>query len=438
MDFIKRIYTLLLTLALSSVMALAQNKQFLVVLDAGHGGHDAGAVGVPNTNREKDINLDITLKVGKLLEQNCPDVKVLYTRSTDVFVTLGGRADIANKAKADLFVSIHTNAIERSPSRQPMGVQSYTLSLKTAGTNLEVEKRENSVIQFEADGEQKYGFANPNSSESDIMFELMQDRDMQESVNFAKLAQDEMVRSGGRKDMGVLQANLAVLRLTYMPSVLLEVGFISTPAEETFLMSAEGRTIMAQSIYNAIARYKTQHTGRMSNLEKIDYKTVQKQIDERMATQQVEQKTEQTPTVTQPANVSKPRQVQPQPANPVQPANQQTQAQPLNQQNSAVQTEPSKPAKESVPSGPVFMLQLLVASSVLPANSPQLKGLKADYYQEASMFKYTYGATTDYNEILRLKKQLADKFPGSFVIAFRNGQKIQLNEAIQEWKRNNR
>lgn len=397
MNILKRTYILLFALLMTSVLAVAQNKKFVVVLDAGHGGHDAGAVGRPTTNREKDINLAIVLKVGKLLEQNCPDVKVLYTRNTDVFVTLGGRADIANKAKADLFVSVHTNAIERSPSRQPMGVQSYTLSLKTAGTNLEVEKRENSVIQFEADGEQKYSFANPNSSESDIMFELMQDRDMQESVNFAKLAQEEMVRSGGRKDMGVLQANLAVLRLTYMPSVLLEVGFISTPDEETFLMSDEGRTIMAQSIYNAIARYKTQHTGRMSNLEKIDYKAAQKQIDERAAQQQVEQ-----PAISQPA---------------------------------PVQNTPSAPVKAVVPDGPVFKIQLFVSAKAVPSNSSQLKGLKADYYEEASMLKYTYGSTTDYNEILRLKKQIADKFPDSFIIAFKDGQKIQLNDAITEWKK---
>lgn len=404
MAILKRTYILLLVFVMTSVCAMAQNKKFVVVLDAGHGGHDAGAVGRPTTNREKDINLAITLKVGKLLEQNCPDVKVLYTRSTDVFVTLGGRADIANKAKADLFVSIHTNAIERSASRQPMGVQSYTLSLKTAGTNLEVEKRENSVIQFEADGEQKYGFANPNSSESDIMFELMQDRDMQESVNFAKLAQEEMVVSGGRKDMGVFQANLAVLRLTYMPSVLLEVGFISTPTEETFLMSDEGRTVMAKSIYNAIARYKTQHTGRMSNLEKIDYKAAQKQIDEHAAVLQ---------PVVEPVTI--------------QSQTQQTESTEANT-NTSTKAEPTRK--------PVFKIQLFVSAKVISPNSSQLKGLKAEYYEEASMYKYTYGSTTDYNEIIKIKKQIAEKFPESFIIAFKEGQKIQLNDAIKEWKNN--
>ena len=400
---------------------MAQNKKFLVVLDAGHGGHDSGAVGMPRTNKEKDINLAIVLKIGKLLEQNCPDVKVMYTRDNDVFVTLAGRADIANKAKADLFVSIHTNAIDRSASRQPMGVQSYTLSLKTVGTNLEVEKRENSVVQYEANGEQKYSFANPNSSESDIMFELMQDRDMQESVTFAKLAQEEMVQSGGRKDMGVRQANLAVLRLTYMPSVLIEVGFISTPAEETFLMSDEGRTVMSQSIYNAIARYKTLHTGRMSNLEKIDYKAVQKQIDERATKQASEQQSSASTPSQAPTQQDKA------PAAPVTP-----------------QQKPAPAAKEPAPSGknakteaadaPVFKLQLVASSKLEPSNSTQFKGLKVEYFEESSMYKYTYGATTDYNEILKLKKQVADMFPNAFIIAFKNGKKINVNDAVKEWK----
>lgn len=391
-----------------SVVAAADDSKFVVVLDAGHGGHDAGAVGVPKTNREKDINLAITLKVGQLLKQNCPDVKVIYTRETDVFVTLSGRADIANKADADLFVSIHTNAIDRSPSRQPMGVQSYTLSLKTAETNLEVEKRENSVIQFEADGQQKYSFMNPNSSESEIMFELMQQRDMQESVNFAKLAQEEMVRSGGRRDMGVQQANLAVLRLTYMPSVLLEVGFISTPAEEKFLMSDAGRTLMAQCIYNAISRYKTMHTGRMSNLERIDVKAVEKKVDEEAKIAEEQQVADEPASDTDNA----PRIVtipdpQPQPT-----------------------AEPEKPA------GPVFKIQILISQKPLEADNRQFKGLKTECYSEAGMYKYTYGATTDYNEILKLRKGIVDKFPDSFVIAFDGNEKIVLQDAINQWKKN--
>ena len=396
----------------------AQNKPFLVVLDAGHGGHDAGAVGRPTTNREKDINLAIALKVGTLLQQNCPDVSVLYTRSTDVFVTLSGRADIANKAKADLFVSIHTNAIERSASRRPMGVQSYTLTLRTAQTNLEVEKRENSVIQFESDGAQKYSFMNPNSPESEIMFELMQDRDMQESVNFAKLAQEEMVKTGGRKDMGVLQANLAVLRLTYMPSVLLEVGFISTPEEELFLMSDEGRSLIAKCIYNAISRYKTLHTGRMSKLEKIDPKAVDKQIVENNV---------QLKEAIDNAEISDESTEQPvAEANPVQAV-----AVPVAAPQETVQ------AGQTSNSKPVFKVQFLVSQKHLVPGSTQFKGVvKTDAYKEDNVYKYTYGSTTDYNEIVKMKTEISDRFPDAFIVAFKDGKKVNASEAINEWKNN--
>ena len=394
----------------------AQNKPFLVVLDAGHGGHDAGAVGRPTTNREKDINLAIALKVGKLLQQNCPDVSVLYTRSTDVFVTLSGRADIANKAKADLFVSIHTNAIERSASRRPMGVQSYTLTLRTAQTNLEVEKRENSVIQFESDGAQKYSFMNPNSPESEIMFELMQDRDMQESVNFAKLAQEEMVKTGGRKDMGVLQANLAVLRLTYMPSVLLEVGFISTPEEELFLMSDEGRSLIAKCIYNAISRYKTLHTGRMSKLEKIDPKAVDKQIVENNV--ELKEAIDNAAVAEEPVEkpVEEVASVVAEPAAPV-----------------VVLQEPA-PAEQPSNSQPVFKVQFLISPKHLVPGSTQFKGVKADSYKEDNVYKYTYGSTTNYNEIVKMKNEISDRFPDAFIVAFKDGQKVNASEAINEWK----
>lgn len=394
----------------------AQNKPFLVVLDAGHGGHDAGAVGRPTTNREKDINLAIALKVGKLLQQNCSDVSVLYTRSTDVFVTLSGRADIANKAKADLFVSIHTNAIERSASRRPMGVQSYTLTLRTAQTNLEVEKRENSVIQFESDGAQKYSFMNPNSPESEIMFELMQDRDMQESVNFAKLAQEEMVKTGGRKDMGVLQANLAVLRLTYMPSVLLEVGFISTPEEELFLMSDEGRSLIAKCIYNAISRYKTLHTGRMSKLEKIDPKAVDKQIVENNV--ELKEAIDNAAVAEEP--VEKPvEEVAPVVAEPATPV---------------VVLQETTPAEQPSNSQPVFKVQFLISPKHLVPGSTQFKGVKADSYKEDNVYKYTYGSTTNYNEIVKMKNEISDRFPDAFIVAFKDGQKVNASEAINEWK----
>ena len=393
----------LMSLSLTGIFggnsAHAQSQQFIVVLDAGHGGHDPGTVGSKTSNREKDINLAITLGIGRLLKANCPDVKVIYTRDDDFFVTLGGRADIANKAKADLFVSIHTNSIPETSKSTPMGVQAYTLTLRTAAENLAVEKRENSVIQFEADGAQKYGFANANSSESDIMFELMQDRDMKESVEFATLAQNEMVKTGGRKDMGVLQANLAVLRLTYMPSVLIEVGFICTPAEERFLMSDEGRQILAKCIFNAIVTYKAKHTGRMSNLEKI------------------------TPEEQEIANNA---------------GLETTEGQPQQEDNAKTGTQTTAPAQEATEPKPVdetlFKVQLFTSQTILKNNAPQLKGCTAEYYIDSGTYKYTYGSTSDYSEAQRLRKQIAEKFPDCFIIAIKDGKRVDTQTAIQEWK----
>lgn len=235
-----------------------ENDDFIIVLDAGHGGKDPGAVGSNRNNREKDINLSVVLEIGRLITEQLNDVKVVYTRKTDEFVELGQRARIANKAKADLFISVHTNAIDRRSKRKPQGVQSYTLTLNTAESNLEVEKRENSVIQLEENGEEKWSYSNPNSSESDIMYELLQDQHMEQSVDFAQIVQHEMVTTAQRINAGVLQANFAVLRLTYMPSVLLELGYISTPSEEKFLMTSNGRKLLAKSIFNAIKKYKNQ------------------------------------------------------------------------------------------------------------------------------------------------------------------------------------
>lgn len=342
--------------------AMTEGDQFVVVLDAGHGGKDPGAIGSSSSNREKDINLGITLEVGRLLKANCPDVKLIYTRSTDVFIELGRRAEIANKAKADLFVSIHTNALPKN-ARKATGVQSYTLTLRTAETNLAVEKRENSVIALEGEAAKKYNY-NP-SPESNIMFELMQDHDMKESVNFAKMVQNEMVHTAGRNDMGVLQANLAVLRLTYMPSVLLEVGYISTPSEEQFLMSSSGRQTMAKSIYNAIVKYKAQRTGKESKLEKPSTTPVQTVTTTT---------TTDTPTATVPT---------------------------------------TKGEKHTV-----YKVQILAGSVKLKSNDKQFKGLKCEMHEKNGRYTYTYGFATTLDEAQKLRQSILNKFPQAFIVTF--------------------
>lgn len=373
--------------------AKADGKQFVIVLDAGHGGKDPGTIGSVPSHREKDIAFNITMEVGRLLKNNHPgDIRIVYTRSTDVFVELGRRAEIANKAKADLFVSIHVNALPKTAKHQAAGVQSYTLSLSTAETNLEVEKLENSVIALEGEAAKKYNYN--STAESDIMFELMQDYDMKKSVEFAQLAQREMVHTGGRKDMGVRQANLAVLRKTYMPSVLLEVGYITTPSEEKFLMTSSGQSTMARCIYNAIVRYKAQQAGKATP-PAVTTPPAQ-------AT-----KSETVPATTATA----------QPTTATAPATTAT----ASTTTTAQAEEPAPaPATDNTETSPkqYYRVQILAGSVRLKANDRQFKGLKVDMHQEGGTYKYTYGTAATMGEAKKLRKSILNKFPNAFIVKY--------------------
>lgn len=257
--------------------APAGTDRFTLVIDAGHGGKDPGAIG--RFSREKNINLSVAKAFGKLVEENCPDVKVIYTRKTDVFIPLGRRAEIANRANADLFVSIHTNSLPGKAIGR--GTETYTLGMARADENLEVAKRENAVILVEDDYKERYQGFDPKSSESYIIFELMQDKYMAQSVDFAKQIQKEFRTTGGRPDKGVHQAGFLVLRETSMPSVLIELGYISTHDEEAFLNSQNGIRKMSQSIYNAFLSYKRQHTKGKTTGAEMD--VLQAESDETQA-----------------------------------------------------------------------------------------------------------------------------------------------------------
>lgn len=229
--------------------------RFVLVIDAGHGGKDNGATG--KISKEKDINLNVALAFGRLVEDNCPDVKVIYTRKTDVFVTLQGRADIANRNKANLFISVHTNSMPPGITA-PRGTETYTVGMHSGKENLAVAKRENSVITQEANYRTVYKNFDPNKSESYIIFEFMQDRNMKQSVDLARSIQTAYA-DRGRKNKGVHQAGFLVLRATAMPSVLTEVGFISNPEEERFLNSKEGVRQLARSLYDGFRSYRSRH-----------------------------------------------------------------------------------------------------------------------------------------------------------------------------------
>lgn len=429
---------LLIALTLMVTVGTAA-KKFTLVIDAGHGGHDAGAVGA--ITKEKTINLNVALTFGRLVEQNCPDVKVIYTRKSDVFVPLHVRADIANKNKADLFISIHTNALPKG--RISRGLETYTLGMHRANDNLDVAKRENSVILIEKDYKQRYQGFDPRSSESYIMFEFMQDQNMAQSVELAKFVQRRTCAAANRSDKGVKQAGFLVLRETSMASCLIELGFISTPDEERFLHSEAGVRQLGTGIYQAFLDYKRKYHGDVS----VPYKAEPKQetviptiVPKDEPTKESKKKKqkrdkdtlEEAPADTMPVN-TQPVVVPEKPATPIkeQPAD-------TVKQQPTVKQEPTHPQQPTIQHEvPLFKVQVLASSTRIATTSPRLKGLKdIGCYEEGGLYKYTVGASTDYNEMSRLRKSIADKFPQSFIIAFKGGQKMDIRQAIQEFKNN--
>ncbi len=240
-------FILYILLIITATVAYA--RQYTVVIDPGHGGKDPGAVG--KISKEKDHNLAVALMVGKMIQDSFPTVRVIYTRKTDVFVELDERANIANRAKANLFMSIHTNSVANTAAK---GTETFSLGLHRSAENLEVAMRENSVISMESDADEKYEGFDPKCSESYIMFEFMQDANLYESIKLAKCLQ-RRYKSQGREDRGVFQGGFLVLRETSMPSVLTEIGFISNPEEEAYLCTEEGRRQIAQSIFEGFKQY---------------------------------------------------------------------------------------------------------------------------------------------------------------------------------------
>lgn len=498
--------------------ACAASKSFTLVIDAGHGGHDSGAKGA--MSYEKNINLKVALAFGKYVERNCPDVKVVYTRKTDVFVPLYQRAEIANRNKANLFVSVHTNALPKG--RISRGFETYTLGdgrSHGTKTNLDVAKRENSVIFMEKDYKQHYVGYDPNSPESNIMFEFVQDHNMQQSVAFAKLLQQNVCSLAGRVNKGVHQDNFAVLRLTSMPACLIELGFITTPDEEQALNNPAVVDKIARGIYNAFADYKNRQAGGLTvpfkaeaeklpaedqsmptTVEQPAKQTLEKPGDQaqEQPKELKEQKKQEQPEV-QARQQPKVQAKQParQPAK--QPARQQSKA-PVNDlpvthdgiivfdegpiRRMETQAEAAAVVKEFAPDAmlgnkveakakpkaqvkpetkveskaeaqpeskpaakidnaamdsslPVFKVQIMVCHNKLKEGDRQLKGLKGcDYYQENGDWKCTYGASNNYNEIARMRKQILDLFPSCFIIAFKNGEKMNVNQAIKEFMQN--
>lgn len=379
----KKITLLLALMCMLVVTVFAANKRFTLVIDPGHGGHDAGARGA--ISMEKNINLTVALRFGKYVEQNMPEVRVIYTRKQDVFIPLHERANIANRANADLFISVHTNALPAG--KVARGFETYTLGMHRAKDNLDVAMRENSVISMEKGFEQTYEGFDPKSSESYIIFEFIQGKNMERSVELARMIQRSVCDGGCRPDKGVHQAGFLVLRETSMPSCLIELGFITTPDEERLLNDNAKVDDIAKGIYEAFAKYKNKYDRSVS----VPYRAAERQ--------------ESTLPKIVPDSYKK-----------------------------------APAAKKAVPApkdAPVFKLQIFVGNRNLRKGDAHFKGeTEFDSFQEGNLVKYTLGASTNYNEIYRLRKEKLEKFPEAFIIAFKNGEKYDVNQAIREFKQN--
>lgn len=382
----KRFLILFISLATLCGNIFANDSKFVVVIDAGHGGRDGGAV--RGQYKEKDINLGVAKALGELIEKNHKDVKVVYTRKTDVFVDLNRRAAIANKAKANLFISIHTNSTA-AKTTSVSGADTYILGLTRSAENLEVAKRENSVILLEDDYSTKYQGFDPNSPESYIIFEFMTNKYMEQSLNFAGLVQKDFKNKAKRVDRGVRQAGFLVLRQTSMPSVLIELGFINNPTEAKFLSTANGQKTMAKAIYSGFNNYKREFDKRQGKTSFTQNAQPDTELDEE------EFIVEEEPIIVK--------------------------------QNATKPSTPNTVNDKKVATAQIeYRVQFLVSDKVLPKKSSQLKGLSpVDYYKEGKKYKYTYGSTNDFNEILKIQKQVKVKFKDAFVVKFKNGERIK-------------
>lgn len=392
----KKFITLLFTAMLLSTSILSA-KQFTVVIDAGHGGKDPGAIG--KNGQEKNVTLKVALLVGEYIEKAHPDVTVVYTRKTDKYVTLKERPEIANKANGDLFISIHANAAE---STRAIGCETYSLGVNKTNESFEVAKRENSVLLLEDDNSESYQGFDPTSPDSYIMFELMSERFFDQSLEMAHYVQKEF-SSIKRIDRGVRQAGFWVLHKVKMPSVLIELGFLSNSEEEKFLLSSAGQIKMAKSIYEGFEKYKKEYDKRT--------------IDISTQTSLPQNSTKETPK----AITNKPEQktATKQPQKDIAATNNTT---------------------ENKNIGIIYKVRVFSLRTQISDNHNDMKNAQkfppVTYTTSGGWYKYTCGSTTSHSEAIKLRDKVRTYFKDAFIIGEYKGKIISEKEAIELEKQN--
>ena len=385
---------LLITFLAAPAIAQKDGKTFKVVIDAGHGGKDPGCLGT--YSKEKDVALDVALKTGKLISENCPNVKVIYTRSTDVFVELYNRAKIANNNHADLFISFHCNANDNHSAH---GIETYVMGLSKSAQNLAVARAENSAMLKEEGYKDNYDGFNPNSPESAVMFSLYSSAYLNNSILLADKVQKNLVGTTHLLDRGVKQAPYWVLWSVSMPSILIEMGFLSNPTEEKYLTDEQHKKDIANAIYRGFASYYSQMTGN---------KVVTPDV---VSTDNKADKTEKS-NLTDDNN---------------------TNNHPDNQSDKEVDNEAAAIANTPVaPDAVRFMVQFMAVPEKVALTDKRFKDIpKVNCYFEGGFWKYTAGSEKDLPSAKKILQEIKSKYPDAFVIAFKGEVKIPVSEAVK-------
>lgn len=398
-------FGMLLLVFLLPMVLMAQRGEKIrtVVIDAGHGGKDTGALGA--ISKEKDLNLTVALLTGEYIKKNLPDVKVIYTRERDVFVTLNERAAIANRNNADVFISIHCNSAG-SKGSSAVGAETFVLGEHKNAANLEVAKKENSSILYEEDAKEQYGDFDLNSPEAYIALSLFQQEYLNQSLQLAANVQEQFTKRVGRKDRGVQQAGFLVLWRTAMPSILIELGFISNAAEERFLASETGQEYMASAIYRAFRDFKASYEGNNVVAEaKPEPVVKQEETPKPEIKPEPEVREEEAP---KPETKPEPE-VKPEPV---------------------VEPEPEPVVSPNQPAV-CFKVQFATRDSDVPVSDKAFaKVREVDRYYYNGAYRYTSGTFRSREEAaVRQAEVRKQGFSDAFVVAFINGERATIKEA---------